>query len=604
MDTEYSGGLMVSNNFMLKTSSFQTWILLKWIISYVKSYWGWVFGNIVASVTLVTINIFSVYLIKEMFNSANNGEQKILGKIIAILISIIIIGILVKYFAKYSSGRFSVATIRDLKNYLSNHLIKTEIDQIEEYHSGDIISSITNDTVTVQNFLENDFSSCFYYPLIIIASFSYMLLINWQLLLICFVVTPIAMVLTNFISKPIRTFSKEYHNSLGEYNSLIDEMVKGIATFKAFNLIKVLNKRYHESIRQIHQAGLKIDLYNSLMLPGIIVMYEFPFVLCIIFGGYFSIKGVINPASLIAFLQLLTLLIYPTTFLPRLLANVRLVAGAVERLYEFAHLQIEDSCKNGFQTQQSEYVIEFDNCSFSYQNSDDVLTDVSFKIPQGKTIALVGASGTGKSTIINLICGFYKLHNGSLKIFGQEISEWEISSLRSLISVVSQDIFLFSNSIAENICYGRLGASKAEIIQASKLAGSHDFIMKMPDGYNTMIGENGIKLSGGERQRISLARAVLKDTPIFLLDEPTTALDSESEALVLKALACLASDRTVLVVAHRLSTIKGAEQILVLDQGKIVERGTHTELMRNNGIYLNLYKEQFAQTMLDNIGGA
>ncbi|MCG8639114.1 MAG: ATP-binding cassette domain-containing protein, partial [Desulfobacterales bacterium] len=239
-----------------------------------------------------------------------------------------------------------------------------------------------------------------------------------------------------------------------------------------------------------------------------------------------------------------------------------------------------------------------------YDTGVDVVSNsFSLLVTSSGIINFVGASGTGKSTIISLICGFFKLQTGSLKIFGQELSKWEISSLRSLISVVSQDIFLFPTSIAENIGYGRLGASEAEIIRASKLAGSHDFIKKMPESYNTLIGERGIKLSGGERQRISLARAILKDTPIFLLDEPTSALDSESEALVKNALTCLAPDCTVVVIAHRLSTIKWADQILVLDQGKIVECGTHAKLLKNEGIYFNLFSEQFNTTMLNCKGG-
>lgn len=582
---------------MSKESKKKTRTFCRWVLSFFKPYWGWLFINIISSIISVANNIFIVYLIKEMISSAIIGKPNMLNKLLACLLIMIVSGILAKYLAKYSSGRFSLAIIRDLKNNLANRIIDVKIERIEEYHSGDINSTLVNDAATFQKFLEDDFSSCIYYPLIILASFSYMLLINWQLLLVCFLVTPITMLITNVLSKPIKKFSQEYHQSLGEYNSLVDEMVKGIQTIKAFNSLKMLNQRCQAIISKIFHTGLKIDQYNSLLLPGTIIMYELPFILCMVFGGYLSIKGAINPVNLIAFLQLLTFLIYPTTFLPRLLANSRLVMGAIERLYEVSNLQLEES-RQIRSLNQKAYAIELNDCCFQYQNSGDVLAGVSLKILQEQTVALVGASGSGKSTIISLICGFYRLRRGSLKIFGHEIDEWDISKLRSMVSVVSQNVFLFPGSIAKNIAYGRLGASEMEIIQASKLAGSHDFILKMPEGYNTLVGERGIKLSGGERQRISLARAVLKDAPILLLDEPTSALDSESEAVFQKALVSCTDQRTVLVVAHRLSTIKGVDQILVLDRGKIVERGTHLELMNNMGVYLNLYREQ-----MKSIGG-
>lgn len=583
-----------------------TWILLKWVISFVKPYWGWIFINIGASVISVSINLFSVYLIKEVIKSANNGQHNILGEMIAFLICIIAIGILAKYFAKFSAGRFSNFVIHELKNSISQRLIKVRIDRVEEYQSGDIISSIANDMTTLQKFLENDFVNCIYYPLMIIAAFCYMLQISWQLLLVCFFVTPITMIVTNILSKPISKLSKEYHQNLGEYNSLVDEMVKGITTFKAFNLLKLFRQKCQTVCSQILKTSLRIELYNSLMLPGTIIMYEFPFILCIIFGGFLSIKGMITPVSLIAFLQLLTFLIYPTTFLPKLLANSKFAMGAVERLYEFFHLQLEKKCQKRVQSKVAlnELAIEFLDGSFRYQNSEEVLDGINFQIPQGQTVALVGVSGSGKSSVVNLICGFYQIHSGSLKIFGQEINEWEISELRSLISLVSQDSFLFPGSIARNISYGKLGASEIEIINAAKAAGSHEFIMKLPKGYETLVGEKGVKLSGGERQRISLARAVLKNAPILLLDEPTSALDSQSEALFQQALLSLNNRQTVLVIAHRLATIKRADQILVLDRGKIVEQGTHSELIRLNGVYLNLYQKQFANPKLEILGGA
>jgi len=322
-----------------------------------------------------------------------------------------------------------------------------------------------------------------------------------------------------------------------------------------------------------------------------------PTVFCIGFGSYLIIRGEMSPGQLVAFHFLFGFVKWPLAFLPDMLNRLKRSMGAGERVAEVMDIKPERSGGRDFSGGDApggdDEAMRFEEVGFSYGEGPPVLQDMSFSLARGERIAIVGASGCGKSTVLKLACGDYETHTGRILVEGHDSREWDLSALRSRLSVISQDVFLFPTSILENIAYGRPGASREEIEAAARTANAEEFILKAPQGYETQVGERGIKLSGGQRQRIALARAILKDAPFLLLDEPTSALDTHSEALVQEAIERSLEGRTAVIVAHRLSTIKGVDRILVMDKGRVAEEGPHEALLAAGGLYAALYSRQF-----------
>jgi ABC-type multidrug transport system fused ATPase/permease subunit len=327
------------------------------------------------------------------------------------------------------------------------------------------------------------------------------------------------------------------------------------------------------------------------------MVYEFPYVVCATYGGYLAFNGRISAGSLIAFMLLQRFIVNPTSQLPNLIMNIRSSLGAGKRLLQLYTLQTEETSGEEYKQKDSDTAIDFHKVSFHYASGNEAIKNLSFKVKRGSNTAIVGASGCGKSTIMNLICGFYKLNDGEIEIYGKNIKHWKLSSLREEIALVSQDTYLYPDSIEENIKFGKPFSTREEVIRAAKAADAHSFIMELCNGYDTQVGERGVKLSGGQRQRLGIARAILKGAPILLLDEPTSALDYESELLIQQVLEEVSRDKTIITIAHRLSTIKKADRILVMDKGTIKEWGTHDELILKDGIYKKLYNQQNIQVV-------
>jgi ABC-type multidrug transport system fused ATPase/permease subunit len=319
-----------------------------------------------------------------------------------------------------------------------------------------------------------------------------------------------------------------------------------------------------------------------------------PFILIFAYGGYLGIKGELTFGSLLAFIQIMNYVVNPLNNIPNMLNSLRSASAGTERLSE---IWMEPKERNNGESCDIENpdVVQFEDVYFGYDECKEVVKGLSFTIKQGEKVALVGPSGCGKSTVLRLISGFYSVNKGSIKIYGNSIESWKLSKLRGLMALVSQDNFLFPESIYNNIAYGKPGTSKEEVAAAADTANIKTFIERLPEQYDTMAGERGARLSGGQKQRIAIARALLKNSPILLLDEATSALDTESEMEVQKALKELMNEKTALIIAHRLSTIKDVDRILVMDSGRIVEEGTHEELIKRDSLYSQLYAKQFAE---------
>lgn len=566
--------------------------ILKKISSFVKPYKAGIIVCILVALLNTAIELALIYFFKRIIDVTFKSASESLFYLILIEGCIVALGVLVKYLAKYLVMRFSTYVVRDIQEQSFQHISIMQVSDIEKKHSGDMVSRLTTDLSIVQNFLQNDFFNLIYYPLLIISTFVYMFTINWKLLLFSTIITPFAIGITGVMSMPIKKYAQRSQQGLGEANACVQDSVAGVSIIKAYNLKEVLNEKYKVIIEKCLESGLAIGKWWSIMAPFTVILRLAPFLLCVLYGGYMTVQKVMTVGSLSAFLQLLNYLLQPLTMVPGLINNTRQGLAAADHMFEILDEPCERSDGEVFSLEKDKTMIEFDSVTFGYEDSEKILDQINFKIERGKTIALVGFSGSGKSTVFKLVCGFHKPWEGAVKLGKNNLNKWKLEGARKNIAFVFQDSYLFPSSVADNISFGNLNASREEIIEAAKVANIHDFIMSLPEAYDTFVGERGERFSGGQRQRIAIARAVLKKAPILLMDEPTSALDVESEALIQQAIEKLSGERTIVVIAHRLSTIKNVDEILVFDKGCIVERGTHAQLLEKAGVYTKLYNSQ------------
>ena len=558
-------------------------------------------GNIWLTVTIIASlfgGISSILLargIKDMSNAAMAHEMNVLLNSLYVILIAMGIDVSMSMLKTYSSGRFTNYSIMVFRNICQEHIARFRMNQEGESRSGDLLSRMSNDMREVQWFVSGTLINLLSGIIMFITAITYMFILNWKLTLLGSILMPVFTIIVAKVSKKVESQSRQQQESLGNESNVLQDSFMGLSELKAFGLKKIMHDKYSREVdittaktNKMYATELKIQPIGTLCS-------SLPFVVTMFYGGYLIINHGITLGGLLAYISLSNNVTDPIGHMPQLITAVRSNVACIKRIFEIWDIpsEREDGCDFGIRNEGSVPVISFENVDFSYNEENSLFRSLDFKVHEGEKIALVGSSGCGKSTVLKLITGFYTPDSGKIKIYGHDISEWKLEGLRSTMSEVLQDNYLFPDTILKNISYGKENAGMEEVEAASRSAYIYDFIQGLPNKYETLVGERGVRLSGGQRQRVAIARALLKNAPILLLDEATSALDTESEKEVQIALEKLMAGRTTLVIAHRLSTIKNADRILVMDNGRIVEIGTHNELISKDSLYSQLYNNQF-----------
>lgn len=577
------------------TQKQQTLPLVKRLVSeYLRPYVGNVgvaiaFMALAAAMTAMIAALMQPVLDDILYNAQ---ESLIIPVSLGLAVTFAVRGIST-YIHTVMMSKIGHSIVADIQNHLFSHFMRLDMAFFHTHSSGKLLSHVVNDVSVMRSAVTNCLTGLGKSLFTLIFLIGLMFYRDWKLTLAAFIVFPLLSIFVIYIGKRLRKISKSIQNELGSLSSILSQTFLGIRLVKSYGMEQHETQRTLKAIHKVRDLNVKSAQVSTLSTPVNEVIVGLIFAGIISYGGYEVMAGRTTPGQLASFIAAFTLAYEPMKKLAKLNNALQVGLGATERVFSMIDQegQIRD-VDDAHDLDISEAEVIFDNVGFSYEGAEDIraLSGISFAAKPNKVTALVGPSGGGKSTIMNLIPRFYDVEAGQISVAGYGVRDLSLSSLRGHIAFVSQDITIFDDSVLENIKYGKPDASMEEVIEAAKSAAAHEFIEQLEDGYNTVVGEAGLKLSGGQKQRISIARAILRDAPILLLDEATSALDNESEKLVQDALKQLAKGRTTLVIAHRLSTVKQADQIIVLDQGSIAETGTHDELISQDGLYAQMYK--------------
>ncbi len=513
-----------------------------------------------------------------------------------IVLGLYILRLLLRYFVQYYGHVIGVKMQRQMRSDLFHHLERLPYSFFDNHETGSILTRLTSDLFEVSELAHHGPENLFICAVMIVGSFIYLCTIDVYLTLIIFACVPILVAVSLVLRKQMRAAFTARRKSTAVINASIESSITGIRVTKAFNNADKEMEKFEVGNGQFVEASR--DSYKAMALFSSSTSFVTDVfnVIILIAGGLFLYNGRINFADYSTFIVSVNLFINPVNTLIGFVEQYQNGTTGFRRFLEIMDVAPEQEAPDAKALTDVRGDIELSNINFSYDTTREVLENINLKVNKGDILALVGPSGGGKTTICHLLPRFYPLTDGVIKIDGQDISKLTLESLRKNIGIVQQDVFLFNGSIRDNILYGRLDATEEEIIEAAKRANIHDYVMSLEKGYDTEIGERGVRLSGGQKQRLSIARVFLKDPAILILDEATSALDNTTEILIQQALDELCCGRTTIVVAHRLSTIKRANSIAVISEGRLIEQGTHEELMALGGIYKDLYSLQFRET--------
>jgi ABC-type multidrug transport system fused ATPase/permease subunit len=525
----------------------------------------------------------------------SGGSKMQIAAAAAIAVVIIaVLGAIASYIANYYTTSVGQWVANDLRLRTYHHLQQLSLSYYDSHQTGALLSTITSDVQTIQGFASSSTLGIVVDLLTIVAMLFIMFELNWDFTLIALAVTPFMLLLVSRFKKVVKKATHEVRKEQSRIVAVVDQGLQSMRVVKAFGRQDLAEQELAEVSHATLEASLKARRVKALLSPIVAITVSLCTAVVLWRGSALIIAGVMTAGALTVFLSYLNKFFKPVQDLATMTNAIAQAAVGVERIRGILDAEtIIPERPDAREPQTLRGEIEFDHVAFAYDADAPVLTDVSFKVKAGEMVGVVGPTGCGKSTVVSLIPRFYDATAGAVKIDGADIREYKFHSLRDQIGYVLQEPGLFEGSVHDNIAFGKRGVTEEQILEAAKLANADEFIARMPHGYDTLIGERGETLSGGQRQRIGIARAIIRNNPILILDEPTAALDTESESLVMEALERLMKGRTVITIAHRLSTIHDADKIIVLKGGVVAEQGTHNELIARGGVYAELYRIQF-----------
>lgn len=566
--------------------------LYRRLLGYIFPYKGLIAITLLALVTIAIMEPATAMVLKELVDEsliAKNPDSFVMMPLL--LAGVFIIKGVAEYFSKVFSQWIAQKAILAIRADMYQKMQHLPFAVFQNYGTGKLMSKITYDVPQASNALSTAWVILIRDTLTIIALVAYLLYISWQLTLLMLIVGPVVAFIIDKASKLMRNSSKDMQQNMGQLTERLEESLTGHQDIKIYGAEQYEQKRFQDTATELLKNSMQVTKVSALNVPLVQVLAAIALAGVVYVAMQMSAQDLFTPGELLAYITAMALTFEPIRRLTSINETVQKGMAASESIFEL--LDQPNETNTGQMTLPSlKGELQFDKVNFRYPNSDHAaLENFSLTIPAGQTTALVGQSGSGKSTLVNLITRFYDVTSGEIRLDGQNILELERTFLREQIALVSQKVTLFDDTVAANIAYGQSSTNTDEIITAAKAAHAWEFIEKLPQGLETNIGENGNLLSGGQRQRIAIARAFLKNAPILIFDEATSALDNQSEQMIQQAMETLKHNRTVIVIAHRLSTIENAEQIVVMQQGKLVEQGNHSTLLKQKGVYAQLYNQ-------------
>ncbi|MFP4198499.1 MAG: ABC transporter ATP-binding protein [Halanaerobium sp.] len=577
--------------------------ILKRVFKYILPYKGRLAGGVISMLVHAFLTVFFVRvfqgLLETIISDIDMGREGMIRlSLVAGMMILVYFLKGVSYYGKtYLVSYVSQKSIKDMRDDLYSHLHNLSLSFYSQNKTGDILSRVTNDVQQLESSMIKTTVGSIDKVFTLIGGILYLVYLNYRLTIFLIIILPlITYVITKFNYK-LKKVSRRVQIKIADVSDVLQETLSAVRVVKSFGREEYEFERFSSENQANFRAKMKKTQYGAILTPLVEFLAAISFTAILWYGGYEVMQGRMTASELIAFFTLLLTISEPLRAITKLSKRLQQLFASAERVFEIMDTESElrEDDENKIELNEVKGEVVYDNVSFAYNRNEVVLKNISLTASPGEVVALVGHSGAGKTTMVDLIPRFFDPIKGRMRLDGHDLKDLKIDSLRDFIGIVPQETILFSGTLRDNIAYGDLEAEEEAIQKAARAANAHDFIMDFPDGYDTVVGERGVGLSGGQKQRISIARAILKNPKILILDEATSSLDSESEALVQEALEHLMENRTTFIIAHRLSTIKNADKIVVVEQGEIMEMGSHQELLKKQGKYASLYRGQFIE---------